>query len=279
MKRQWYSAPYIVWSIIFIVVPLLVVVFYGLTVQGDDGILKFSLENFKRFFTPLYLGVLWRSALYAAISTVICLVVGYPAALILSSKDLKHKSIMMFLIVIPMWMNLLLRTYSWLTLLENEGLINQFLRFLGILESEQSIQFLYGEGAVIFGMVYNFLPFMILPIYSVMAKMDYSILNAAEDLGANKFNVFKKVILPLSIPGIVSGITMVFVPAITTFAISSILSGNNVNLIGNVIEKQFGIGGDWNFGSTMSLVLMVLILISMFFTSDSEKESQGGMLI
>ncbi len=279
MKRQWYSAPYIVWSIIFIVVPLLVVIFYGLTVQGDDGIFRFSFENFKRFFTPLYLGVLWRSALYAAISTIICLIVGYPAALILSSKDLKHKSIMMFLIVIPMWMNLLLRTYSWLTLLENEGLINQFLRFIGILGSEESIQFLYGEGAVIFGMVYNFLPFMILPIYSVMAKMDYSILNAAEDLGANKFNVFKKIILPLSVPGIISGVTMVFVPAITTFAISSILSGNNVNLIGNVIEKQFGIGGDWHFGSTMSLVLMVLILISMFFTSDSEKESQGGMLI
>lgn len=279
MKRQWYSLPYVVWSLIFIVVPLLVVVYYGLTVQGDDGVLKFSFENFKRFFTPLYLGVLWRSALYAAISTIICLIAGYPAALILSSKDLKHKSVMLFLIVIPMWMNLLLRTYSWLTLLENEGLINQFLRFLGILETEESIQFLYGEGAVIFGMVYNFLPFMILPIYSVMAKMDYSILNAAEDLGANKFNVFRKVILPLSVPGIISGITMVFVPAITTFAISSILSGNNVNLIGNVIEKQFGIGGDWNFGSTMSLVLMILILISMFFTSDSEKESQGGMLI
>lgn len=279
MKRQWYSLPYVVWSLIFIVVPLLVVFYYGLTVQGDDGILRFSLENFKRFFTPLYLGVLWRSALYAAISTIICLVAGYPAALILSSKDLKHKSVMLFLIVIPMWMNLLLRTYSWLTLLENEGLINQFLRFIGVLGSEESIQFLYGEGAVIFGMVYNFLPFMILPIYSVMAKMDYSILNAAEDLGANKFNVFRKVVLPLSIPGIVSGITMVFVPAITTFAISSILSGNNVNLIGNVIEKQFGIGGDWNFGSTMSLVLMILILISMFFTSDSEKESQGGMLL
>ena len=279
MNRRWYSVPYIVWSLIFIVVPLLVVVFYGLTVQGNDGTFRFSFENFERFFTPLYLGVLWRSALYAAISTIICLIVGYPAALILSSKNLKHKSIMMFLIVIPMWMNLLLRTYSWLTLLENEGLINQFLRFIGVIGSEQSIQFLYGEGAVIFGMVYNFLPFMILPIYSVMAKMDYSILNAAEDLGANKFNVFRKITLPLSIPGIVSGITMVFVPAITTFAISSILSGNNVNLIGNVIEKQFGIGGDWNFGSTMSLVLMILILISMFFTSDSEKESQGGMII
>lgn len=279
MSRRWYSAPYIVWSVIFIVVPLLVVIFYGLTVQGDDGSFIFSLQNFKRFFTPLYLGVLWRSALYAAISTIVCIIVGYPAALILSSRDLKHKSVMMLLIVIPMWMNLLLRTYSWLTLLENEGLINQLLRFLGIIGNEQSIQFLYGEGAVIFGMVYNFLPFMILPIYSVMSKMDYSILNAAEDLGANKFNVFRKVTLPLSIPGVISGITMVFVPAITTFAISSILSGNNVNLIGNVIEKQFGIGGDWNFGSTMSLVLMILILISMFFTTDSEKESQGGMLI
>lgn len=279
MNRRWYSAPYIVWSLIFIVVPLLVVAFYGLTVQADDGSFMFSLENFKKFFTPLYLGVLWRSALYAAISTVICLILGYPAALILSSKDLKHKSVMMFLIVIPMWMNLLLRTYSWLTLLENEGLINQFLRFIGILGSEEYIQFLYGEGAVIFGMVYNFLPFMILPIYSVMSKMDYSIINAAEDLGANKFNVFKKVIFPLSIPGISSGITMVFIPAITTFAISSILSGNNVNLLGNVIEKQFGIGGDWNFGSTMSLILMILILLSMFIMPDSEKESQGGMII
>ncbi len=279
MNRRWYSAPYIVWSLIFIVVPMLMVAFYGLTVQTADGSFVFSLENFKRFFTPLYLGVLGRSALYAAISTVICILLGYPAALILSSKDLKHKSVMMFLIVIPMWMNLLLRTYSWLSLLENEGLINQFLRFVGILGSEEYIQFLYGEGAVIFGMVYNFLPFMILPIYSVMSKMDYSIINAAEDLGANKFNVFRKVIFPLSIPGISSGITMVFIPAITTFAISSILSGNNVNLLGNIIEKQFGIGGDWNFGSTMSLVLMILILISMLIMPDSEKESQGGMII
>ncbi|MBO5734384.1 MAG: ABC transporter permease [Clostridia bacterium] len=279
MNRRWYSAPYIVWSLIFVVVPLLVVAYYGLTAQSADGSLEFSLENFKRFFTPLYLGVLWRSALYAAISTVICLLLGYPAAMILASKDLKHKSVMMFLIVIPMWMNLLLRTYSWLTLLENQGLINQFLRFIGVLGKEQSIQFLYSEGAVIFGMVYNFLPFMILPIYSVMSKMDYSIINAAEDLGANKFNVFKKVTFPLSIPGIYSGITMVFVPAITTFAISSILSGNNVNLLGNVIEKQFLVGNDWNFGSTMSLVLMIFILLSLVIMPDSEKESQGGMII
>lgn len=279
MNRRWYSAPYIVWAIIFIVVPLFVVAFYGLTIQTGDGGFAFSLENFKNFFTPLYLGVLWRSALYAAISTLVCLILGYPAALILSSKDLKHKSVMMFLIVIPMWMNLLLRTYSWLTLLENEGLINQLLRFLGIIAEGESIQFLYGEGAVIFGMVYNFLPFMILPIYSVMSKMDYSIINAAEDLGANKLNVFRRVIFPLSIPGITSGITMVFVPAITTFAISNILSGNNVILIGNVIEKQFGVANNWNFGSTMSLVLMIFILISMFFTSDSDKESQGGLMI
>lgn len=279
MNRRWYSLPYIVWALIFTIVPLIVVVVYGVTVRNPDGTLEISFANFSRFFTPVYLGVLGRSVLYAAISTLICLIIGYPAALILSSKNLKHKSVMMLLIVIPMWMNLLLRTYSWLTLLENEGLINQFLRFIGVIEQDGYIQFLYGKGAVIFGMVYNFLPFMILPIHSVMSKMDHSIIEAAEDLGAGKVNVFRKVIFPLSIPGISSGITMVFVPAITTFAISSILSGNNVNLLGNVIEKQFGVGGDWNFGSTMSLILMAMILLSLLFMPDSEKESQGGMML
>lgn len=279
MNRRWYSLPYIVWMIIFTLVPLIVVLYYGITVQNPDGSLSISLNNFAKFFTPVYLGVLGRSVLYAAISTLICLLIGYPAALILSSKNLKHKSIMMLLIVIPMWMNLLLRTYSWLTLLENEGLINQFLRFIGILSEGEYIQFLYGKGAVIFGMVYNFLPFMILPIHSVVSKLDYSIIEAAEDLGASKVNVFRKVIFPLSLPGISSGITMVFVPAITTFAISNILSGNNVNLLGNMIEKQFGVGGDWNFGSTMSLILMVMILLSLLFMPDSEKENQGGMML
>ena len=279
MNRRWYSLPYMVWAIIFTVIPLIVVVAYGITVQNPDGSLSLSFVNFQKFFTPVYLTVFGRSVLYAAISTLVCLLIGYPAALILTSKNLKHKSIMMLLIVIPMWMNLLLRTYSWLTLLENEGLINQFLRFIGILGTEEHIQFLYGEGAVVFGMVYNFLPFMILPIHSVLSKMDHSIIEAAEDLGASKIHIFKKIIFPLSIPGISSGITMVFVPAITTFAISSILSGNNVNLLGNVIEKQFGVGGDWNFGSTMSLILMVMILISMKLMPDSEKESQGGMMI
>ncbi len=279
MNRRWYSVPYIVWSIIFTVIPLLMIVVYGVTVQNPDGSLFVSFSNFEKFFTPTYMNVFWRSILYAAISTLICLVIGYPAALILTSKNLKHKSIMMLLIIIPMWMNLLLRTYSWLTLLENEGLINQLLRFLGIIGQEDHIQFLYGEGAVVFGMVYNFLPFMILPIHSVLSKMDHSVIEAAEDLGAGKMNIFRKIILPLSIPGISSGITMVFVPAITTFAISSILSGNNVNLLGNVIEKQFGVGGDWNFGSTMSLILMVLILLSMKLMPDSEKEGQGGMLL
>ena len=279
MNRRWYSLPYVVWAIIFTVIPLLVVLAYGITIQQPDGSLTLSFANFAKFFTPVYLGVFWRSVLYAAISTAICLLIGYPAALILSSKDLKHKSIMMLLIIIPMWMNLLLRTYSWLTLLENEGLINHFLRLIGVLGEEEHIQFLYGKGAVIFGMVYNFLPFMILPIHSVLSKMDYSIIEAAEDLGAGKGSVFRRIIFPLSIPGISSGITMVFVPAITTFAISSILSGNNVNLLGNVIEKQFGVGGDWNFGSTMSLILMAMILISMMIMPDDEKENQGGMLL
>ena len=279
MNRRWYSLPYILWAVIFTVIPLLVVVVYGITVREPDGTLTLSFANFSKFFTPVYMSVFWRSVLYAAISTVICLIIGYPAALILTSKTLKHKSVMMLLIIIPMWMNLLLRTYSWLTLLENEGLINQFLRFIGILEEDSYIQFLYGDGAVIFGMVYNFLPFMILPIHSVLSKMDHSIIEAAEDLGANKMSIFRRIILPLSVPGISSGITMVFVPAITTFAISSILSGNNVNLLGNMIEKQFGVGGDWNFGSTMSLILMVMILLSMMIMPDSEKESQGGMIL
>lgn len=278
MNRRWYSAPYIVWSIIFIVVPLLMVVFYGFTIENPDGSIAFSAANFKKFLAPEYLTTVWRSVVYAVISTFICLLLGYPAALILSSKDLKSKSVMMFLIVIPMWMNLLLRTYSWLTLLEDNGLINQFLRFIGILGKEEAISFLQKDGSVVLGMVYNFLPFMILPIYSVMSKMDYSIINAAEDLGANKLSIFKRVIFPLSMPGVVSGITMVFVPAITTFAISKILSRGNVYLIGNAIEQEFS-RGSRNFGSAMSLVLMIFILISMFFTSDSDKESQGGMII
>lgn len=279
MNRRWYSLPYILWAVIFTVIPLLVVLVYGITVREPDGTLTISFANFAKFFTPVYMSVFWRSVLYAAISTIICLIIGYPAALILTSKTLKHKSVMMLLIIIPMWMNLLLRTYSWLTLLENEGLINQFLRFIGVLEEDGYIQFLYGDGAVIFGMVYNFLPFMILPIHSVLSKMDHSIIEAAEDLGASKVSIFRRIILPLSVPGISSGITMVFVPAITTFAISSILSGNNVNLLGNMIEKQFGVGGDWNFGSTMSLILMVMILLSMMIMPDSEKESQGGMML
>ena len=278
MNRKWYSAPYALWSVIFIIAPLLMVLYYGFTVKAPGGGEMFSIQNFKKFFTYTYLLVFGRSVLYAAIGTLVCLILGYPAAMVLSSRGLKHKGILMLLIVIPMWMNLLLRTYAWLALLENEGLINQLLRFLRLLEPGEHIQFLYGRGAVIFGIVYNFLPFMILPIHSVMSKMDYSVIEAAEDLGADWWGVFKKVRFPLSVPGIISGITMVFVPAVTTFAISSILSGNNVSLLGNVIEKQFGVGGDWYFGSTMSLVLMVLILFSLGFMSKYEKENEGGGL-
>ena len=278
MNRRWYSYPYIVWALIFIVVPLIVVLVYGITVQGPDGSLNISFANFKRFFTPVYLGVLGRSVLYAAISTFICLIIGYPAALILTSKNLKHKSVMMLLIVIPMWMNLLLRTYSWLTLLENEGLINQFLRFIGVIEQDGYIQFLYGKGAVIFGMVYNFLPFMILPIHSVVSKMDYSIIEAAEDLGAGKVNVFRKVIFPLSIPGISSGITMVFVPALTTFVISKILGGSKILLIGNVIEQEFTQTGNWHLGSGLSIVLMLFIIFNMVISAVTDKEGEANAL-
>ncbi len=279
MNKKWYAQPYILWSILFVVVPLLLVVYFGFTTKTADGSMVFSLENFQKFFTPAYLEVFLRSLWYAFISTVVCLLLGYPAAMVLSNRNLKSQGTMVLLLVIPMWMNLLLRTYAWLTLLENEGLINQFLRFIHVLGEGESIQFLYHDGAVVFGMVYNFLPFMILPIYSVMTKLDQSVVEAAEDLGANWWHVFRRVRLPLSIPGVMSGITMVFVPAVTTFAISAILGGNKVTLLGNLIERQFGQMNNWNFGSAISLVLMVIILLSMGFMSSYEKENEGGGLL
>lgn len=275
-RNKWYAAPYVVWSAIFVVAPLLLVIYFGCTVETADGV-RLSLDNFARFFTPAYIDIFLRSVGYAAIATVICLLIGYPAAMILSKFTGGAQSTMVLLLVIPMWMNLLLRTYAWLTLLENEGLINQFLRFVHILGEGESIQFLYNNGAVIFGLVYNFLPYMILPIYSVVSKQDVSLIEAAEDLGANWWRVFVRVRLPLSLPGVMSGIVMVFMPALTTFAISSILGGNKVTMLGNLIEQQFGQLNNWNFGSAIALILMVLILISMAFMNDREDAEGGGV--
>ncbi|MFO7637554.1 MAG: ABC transporter permease [Clostridia bacterium] len=274
MHRKSLSYPYILWMILFIIFPLFLIIFYGFTESGSNGA-EFSLESFKRIFEPVYLRVIARSLLLALYSTVICLLIGYPAALFLADKNLSNRNIFLILIVLPMWMNFLLRTYAWLSLLENNGLINQFFEMVGI----PKMQLMYNEEAVILGMVYNFLPFMILPIYSVICKIDSSVVEAARDLGGNGMTVFRRIILPLSMPGVLSGITMVFMPAASTFVISRLLGGGKVNLIGNIIEQQFMVTGDWGFGSALSLFLMLLIMLSMLvINKGGDKGYEGGGL-
>ncbi|WP_313758826.1 ABC transporter permease [Tissierella sp.] len=274
MKMKKVAYPYILWMVIFIVIPLLLIMYFAFT-KGDSqnfSTFQFSLDNFKRFFTPTYLKVLGRSVNLAFISTVICLILGYPMAFIISKEKIRKRNIMILMFVIPMWMNFLLRTYAWLTLLGRNGFINFLVTKLGF----KPLELMYNDKAVLLGMVYNFLPFMVLPIYSILTKIDNSLIEAAEDLGANKVKVFRKVILPLSIPGIITGITMVFIPAVSTFIISSLLGGNKYNLIGNLVEQQFRWTGDWHFGSSMSIILMVFILITMALTSKFDKEKEGG---
>lgn len=273
MKRSWLSYPYITWALIFIIFPLFLILAYSVILTTENGI-QFTLEHFQRVFEPLYLLVLWRSIRLAFISTFICLILGYPIAMILANSGLGKRNLLVALFVIPMWMNFLARTYAWMTLLEKNGLLNALLNFLNL----PTVNILYTDNAVILGMVYNFLPFMVLPIYSVLSKTDKSLIEAAEDLGATPFTTFRKIIFPLSLPGVMSGITMVFMPAVTTFVISRLLGGGQFTLIGNLIEKQFLTTGDWGFGSALSMVLMVIILFSMGIMSKYEKENEGGGL-
>lgn len=274
MNSRWAAAPYLIWMIIFIVVPLILVVYYSLSVENDMGMV-ISLKNFERFFEPVYLKVLMRSLKLALIATLLCLILGYPAALILAGKSFQRKNIMVMLFVIPMWMNFLLRTYAWLTLLERNGVLNNLLTKFGM----PTLNILYTESAVILGMVYNFLPFMVLPIYSVLSKIDHNLIEAAEDLGANSLVVFGKIIFPLSLPGVISGIIMVFMPAVSTFVISRLLGGGQFTLIGNLIEQQFLYVGDWGFGSSISLIMMIIILISMGLMSRFEGDEKGVGLL
>lgn len=265
------ASPYIVWMAIFIIVPLVITVYYSFTTI-DGG---FTWENYQKFFDPIYLGVLWRSLKIAFVCTLFCLLIGYPLALILTSSDFVRRRYLMFLCILPMWMNMLLRTYAWMTLLEKKGIINIILGWLGF----DPIQMLYTSGAVYVGLIYNFLPFMILPIYSVMLKIDHGLIEAAEDLGANRWQVFRKIILPKSMPGVITGITMVFMPAVTTFVISRLLGGGQYTLIGNLIEKQFVESGNWYFGSAISILMMLLILASMYIMKlTGSKEDVGGGL-
>ncbi len=275
-KRSRLAAyPYIVWSVLFIVVPLIMILFFSFTIDTGSGY-KFSLENFERLMNPIYIRIFGRSMYLAFISTVLCLVIGYPVAYIISKMPESKRNLVIMLFILPMWMNFLLRTYAWMPILSRNGIVNNFLGLFGI----EPIKFLYTNGAILLGMVYNFLPFMILPIYTVLSKLDQSLINAAYDLGANKKQIFTKVILPLSMPGIISGITMVFMPAVSTFVIPRLLGGGKDMLIGNVIEQQFTTLSDWHFGSALAIILMILILISMALMSkfDSEEAEGGGRL-
>ena len=264
------ASPYIVWSAIFIIVPLLIMLYFALT----DTTGAFTLANLATL--SKYKKAFGISILYAAIATVITLLLAYPMAYFMTKLKVSSQRMLMLIVMLPMWMNFLIRTYSWISILANTGLINSFLGKLGI----APLKLMYTPGAVILGMVYDFIPYMILPIYSVMSKLDNSLLEAAEDLGSNAFNKFRRVILPLSRPGIISGITMVFVPSVSTFYISQKLGGNKTMLVGDAIEYLFNLGPDfYNVASALSLVLMCLILISLFIMNRFSDSDEGGMVV
>ena len=267
------ASPYIVWSTLFIVIPLIIIVFFSFTQETASGY-SFTLENFKRVLNSQYISVFKRSLILAFESTVLCLILGYPVAYFISKMKSNKRNILIMLFIVPMWMNFLLRTYAWLPILGKNGVINNFLSAIGL----NTINILYTDAAVLLGMVYNFLPFMILPIYTVLIKMDNSLIDAAADLGANKRQIFTKVIFPLSMPGVITGITMVFMPAVSTFVISRLLGGGQYMLLGNLIETQFTTMGDWNFGSALAIFMMIIILISMAIMNKFEgtESMQGG---
>lgn len=267
MNKKVLSGPYLMWMIGFIIIPLVLIVIYGLTDRSGS----FTLANVISISTEEHAKALWLSLLLSFISTVLCLILAYPLAMILRSRGIGQGSFIVFIFILPMWMNFLLRTLAWQTLLEKNGVINGILSTLHL--PGQSL--INTPGAIILGMVYNFLPFMVLPIYNVLMKIDDNVINAARDLGANSFQVLIRILLPLSIPGIVSGITMVFVPALTTFVISNLLGGSKILLIGNVIEQEFTKGSNWNLGSGLSLVLMIFILISMALIAKYDKNGEG----
>ena len=266
--KQVLAFPYIIWMVGFTVIPLLMVFYYGLTDRSGT----FTFANVMAIMAEDHMKALMLSLAYSIVSTIICLLIAYPLAMILRTRNIGTGSFVVFIFILPMWMNFLLRTMAWQTLLEKNGVINSILNFLHL----PNLNIINTPAAIILGMVYNYLPFMILPIYNVLAKIDNNVINAARDLGANSFQVFSKIMLPLSVPGIISGITMVFVPALTTFVISNLLGGGKILLIGNVIEQEFTKGSNWNLGAGLSIVLMIFILISMTLIAKYDSDGEGG---
>ena len=275
MKRfSQLAIPYIVWSILLIVLPMVLIAFYSVTEDGN-GIISFTftLKHYIRFFTdPDFLLVLWRSIKIAVKTTLICIALGYPIAYFIAFSSDRMRNILILAITLPTWINTLVRTYAWIGLLSEGGVIQQVLNIFGLGHEE----LLYTEGAVLIGMVYNFIPFMILQINTSLSKMDKSLMEASNDLGANGLQTFLRVILPLSLPGVVSGISLVFLPAVSSFSIPKLLGGGQFFLIGNVIENQFITVGEWNFGSSISLIMAMIMMATMYVVRRLEDYSSGG---
>jgi spermidine/putrescine transport system permease protein len=282
MRNKLFSIPYVVWMALFVVAPLVLVVIYAFTTSSGG----FTFANFTTMTS--YVGVFLRSFWLAFIATVACILIGYPLAYVMAREGASFQKICTLLIMLPMWMNFLLRTYAWMSILENTGLLNRFFSFIGLFKLINAVfgtnidhfTMINTQGAIVLGMIYNFLPFMVLPIYSVIVKIDHSLVEAAQDLGASTAGVFRRVILPLSLPGVLSGITMVFVPAVSTFVISKLLGGSTTMLLGDLIEMQFlGTAYNPHLGSAISLVMMIIVMICMWVMNKfGEGEETAVML-
>ena len=268
------ALPYIVWAVLMLVLPMGLIAVYSVMEQGNSIVtFAFTLEHYKKFFTdPDFLLILWRSLLIAIKTTVICLFLGYPIAYFIARSKEKTQNLLILCITIPMWINMLVRTYAWIGLLSEGGLLQRLLSLIGLGNTE----LLYTEGTVLLGMVYNFLPFMILQIQTSLSKMDHSLLEASADLGANPAMAFLRVTLPLSLPGVINGITLVFLPAVSSFFIPKLLGGGQYFLIGNMIENQFITVGEWNFGSAISMIMAIIMMLLMMAVRKAETRNQGG---
>lgn len=260
--------PYGAWMFIFIIIPLFLITLYGFSTAGNQVVtFKLTLENFTCFLDPVYFSILWKSLTIAFITTVLCLFLGYPIAYFISRKSERAQILLILLVTMPMWINMLIRTYAWVSILSKNGILNNLLSSLNL----PTVEIMYTDTAVLIGMVYSYLPFMILSIYTQLSKLDQNLIVAAYDLGANWRQTFRKVIFPLSLPGVITGITLVFLPAVSSFVIPRLLGGGSYMLIGNLIEHQFISIGNWNFGSAVSLIMTIIIIISMYITKRVDK--------
>ena len=274
MKK--YLNIYLVWAGVFIIFPLVLILLYSF--NGSESIafdnFSFSLRNYARFFEPRYLKMLGITLLISFLATLGCLLIGYPVAYIISRMDEAVASSLIFVFIMPMWINLLLRTYGWITLLGRNGVLNRFLVSIG----SEPLGIMYTPSAVILGMIYEFLPFMVIQIYNALKKVDKNLIDAALDLGADMKTVFRKVIFPLSLPGVYTGIIMVFIPAISTFVVSNLLGGQKVYMIGNLIDQQFTFTGDWGFGSATAIILMLILFLALFIQRRFGRDLEGDIV-